>query len=72
MTEQAAMTFGRWMRNRRAELNVSLRKLEKRTGISNNTLSYIELRSGSPKLTDFIAICKGLEADCCEVLAAIK
>lgn len=72
MTETDAMTFGRWMRDRRAELNVSLRKLEKRTGISNNTLSYIERRSESPKLTDFIVICKGLEADCCEVLALVK
>lgn len=71
MTETERLTFGRWMLHRRVELNVSLRKLEKLTGIGNTTLSYIERQGQSPKLTDFVKICEGLNADCCEVLAIV-
>ena len=71
MTEEK-MTFGRWMRIRRVEINMSLRKLEKITGIGNTTLSYIERQGDSPKLSDFIKICDGLLVDPCEVLSDLK
>ena len=56
------VAFATWMRDTRTARGISLRALEAYTGISNNTLSYIELKSKDLTVGNFCAICEALGA----------
>jgi DNA-binding Xre family transcriptional regulator len=69
-SESLATRVGRRIRERREELGLSLRDLEKRTGIAYPNLSNLERGVHDPKLETLHRIAKGLEVAVSDLVAA--
>jgi DNA-binding Xre family transcriptional regulator len=69
-SESLATRVGRRIRERRERLGLSLRDLEKRTGIAYPNLSNLERGVHDPKLETLNRIAKGLEVAVSDLVAA--
>jgi DNA-binding Xre family transcriptional regulator len=69
-SESLAARVGRRIRERREKLGLSLRDLEKRTGIAYPNLSNLERGVHDPKLDTLHRVAKGLEVAVSDLVAA--